>query len=45
MKRTGTDHLLRTVSREQADLLEREAQADEVAQFLERPRPAVWRLR
>jgi hypothetical protein len=45
VKRTGTDHLLRAVSREQADQLERETQAADVAYFLERPHPVVWRLR
>lgn len=45
MKRTGTDHLLRAVSSDQADDLERQAQAVEIPDFTDRPRPAVWRLR
>ena len=45
MKRTGTDHLLRAVSSDRADDLERQAQASEVPEFVDRPRPAVWRVR
>ena len=45
MKRTGADHLLRTISREPHDELERDAQAAALADFIDRPRPATWRVR